>query len=59
MKKKKQETYVKLTEVSIVYECIKIPENATHIEAEVDYSGCYYESDMPSVKLTFFKLEKE
>jgi len=34
---------------------VEIPKGATHIEAEVDYSDCYYESDTPSCTLHFLK----
>ena len=32
-----------------------IPEGATCFELEVNYDNCYYESDMPSYIITFFK----
>lgn len=32
-----------------------IPEGATHVELEVDYSGCYYEGDTPSYNLVVYK----
>ncbi len=33
----------------------EIPHDATHVEAEIDYGDCYYESDTPSVKIYFLK----
>lgn len=59
MKKKKEE--FKFTEIDSFnsgYETAEIPEGATHVEAEIDYSRCWYESDMPTIKLKFYKKEK-
>ncbi len=50
--------FVKISEIHSVYEVVEIPEGATHVESETDYSSCYYESDMPSVKVTFYRKEK-
>jgi len=50
--------FVKISELHSVYEVVEIPPGATHVESETDYSGCYYESDMPSVKVTFYRKEK-
>lgn len=36
----------------------EIPEDATHFATEIDYSNCFYESDTPSVIVTFYKKEK-
>lgn len=62
MKKKKivkeEYKFVKISEVNSIYESVEIPEGATHVEAEADYSNCYYESDMPSVKVIFHRKEK-
>jgi hypothetical protein len=58
-KKAKEEfKFVKISEFNLVYENVEIPEGATHVEAETDYSNCYYESDQPSVKVIFYRKEK-
>lgn len=57
-KKKEVEKKVEYEEIGIRdMWCGKeaIPEGATHFELEMDYSGCYYESDSPSCKVRFFK----
>jgi hypothetical protein len=35
-----------------------IPEGATHLGLEIDTSGCYYESDMPSYRIHFYKVKQ-
>ncbi len=35
-----------------------IPKGATHLALEIDTSGCYYEGDMPSYRMHFFKEKK-
>ena len=57
-KVKEEYKFVKISEHSGGYETFEIPEGATHVESEVDYDGCYYESDTPSVKITFYRKEK-
>jgi hypothetical protein len=57
-KKKEEYKFAKLDTIHNVYEMTEIPEGATHVESETDYSNCYYESDSPSIKLTFYKKEK-
>jgi len=47
--------YEKISEDSGYWDKIPIPEGATHVELELDYSGCYYESDQPSMKAHFYK----
>lgn len=37
---------------------IPIPEGTTHVELELDYSNCYYESDSPSPIATFYKKKE-
>lgn len=60
MKKKKEVKEKKWVEVATFnhcsHDCVQIPVGATHVECEMDYSDCYYESDIPCVKMTFMKL---
>jgi hypothetical protein len=61
MKKKeiKKEVYEKIGSTSGCYmDKIPIPEGTTHIELEMDYSNCYYESDQPSPVANFFKKKE-
>jgi hypothetical protein len=69
MKKKKEEEkknqikigdkkFVEFYRESCCYQTLDIPEGASHVEAELDYSGCYYESDTPTIMLIFYKEEK-
>jgi hypothetical protein len=62
MSKKKvvpaKEVYEKISTDHGYYDKIPIPEGATHVELELDYSNCYYESDQPSAKATFFKKKE-
>ena len=59
-KKKVKDEYkfVKISELGSCYETLPIPEGATHVETEIDYKDCYYESDTPSVKVIFYRKEK-
>jgi hypothetical protein len=50
--------YEKISSQSCIYETILIPEGATHVEAELDYSSCYYENDTPSCIVHFFKKKE-
>jgi len=52
---KEEYKYVRISECNSVFETVEIPEGATHVESEIDYSHCYYESDTPNVKLIFYK----
>ncbi len=49
--------YEKISSQSCVYETITIPKDATHVEAELDYSSCYYESDQPYCMIHFYKVK--
>ncbi len=51
----KKDEYEKLSSASDYWSKIEIPEGATHVEMELDYSSCYYESDQPSMIAHFFK----
>lgn len=55
----KKKIKIEFEEVSKIHanSCGKddIPEGATHFELEVDTSQCFYESDMPSYIIHFYK----
>lgn len=55
---KEEYKFVRISESDSCYEMLPIPEGATHVETEIDYSNCYYESDQPSVKVIFCRKEK-
>lgn len=55
---KKEPVYEKISTSNWGWDMVPIPEGATHAEAELDYSNCYYESDTPSCIIHFYK-EKE
>lgn len=50
--------YEKIRSDSGYYDKIPIPEGATHVEMELDYSSCYYESDSPSLIAHFYKRKE-
>jgi hypothetical protein len=50
--------YEKISTVNWGWEMVSIPEGATHVETELDYSSCYYESDTPSCIVHFFKKKE-
>ena len=54
----KKEEFEIITEVWADEYCeTTIPKGATHYKLKVDYSGCYYESDMPSYRMIFSKVK--
>ena len=50
--------FIEISKTSCCYETLEIPEGATHVEAEVNYDDCWYESDTPSVRVIFYKEEE-
>jgi hypothetical protein len=55
---KKEPVYEKISTSNWGWDMVPIPEGATHAEAELDYSNCYYESDTPSCIIHFFKKKE-
>lgn len=58
-KKEKKIVYEKISSDSSYWDKLKIPDGATHVELELDYSGCYYEGDSPSMIAHFYKEKEE
>ena len=50
--------YEKISSCNGIYDVFPIPEGATHVELDLDYSSCYYESDSPSVIARFLKKKE-
>ena len=60
MAKKKEVKYEKISSTHGCYlDKVPIPEGATHVELELNYDNCYYESDQPSAVATFYKEKGE
>lgn len=58
-KEKPKEEFEILTTISVDrYDKTPIPEGATHVELEIDYSGCYYEGDSPSYSMIVYKKKE-
>ena len=56
----KKIVYEKIGSTSGCYlDKVPIPKGATHVEMELDYSSCYYESDTPSAVANFYKEKEE
>jgi hypothetical protein len=51
--------FVEVFRTSCCYETIEIPDGVSRVEAKLDYDGCYYESDSPTIMLIFYKEENE
>jgi hypothetical protein len=50
--------FIEISKSSCCYETLEIPVGATHVEAEVNYDDCWYQGDVPSVRVIFYKEEE-